>query len=238
MKKKAGSFIQEKLVKSNLLGVGGAGIYVGLAIGLLLYFVFPRWIGYGWGIAAYVVALAAIYIAIRVIERPSSWGNFEKLKKGVDAETRVGNIIEYAVTAESCAVAHSVTGIAKVVGDIDHIVATPVAIWVIETKFKAVPSNKFNEVLNRIATNVDVVRQWAPGSPPVRGCLVLAYEETEFKKKIFEGNKENGGIENITVYTQVSLATFRHELREEARGELSLDQQIAKRVWKLGHVTE
>lgn len=237
MKKNAGSFIQGKLVKSTLLGVGGAGIYVGLAIGLLLYFVFPRWIGYGWGFAAFVVALAAIYIAIRVIERPSSWGNFENLKKGVDAETRVGNIIEYAITAESCAVAHSVTEIAKV-GDIDHIVATPVAIWVIETKYKAVPPNKLNEVLNRIATNVDAVRQWAPGSPPVRGCLVLAYEETEFKKKIFEGNKKNGGIEKITVYTRDSLATFRREMREEARGRRSLDQQIAKRVWKLGRVTE
>lgn len=238
MKKNAGSFIRGKLVKSTLLGVGGAGIFVGLAIGLLLYFVFPRWIGYGWGFAAYVVALAAIYIAIRVIERPSSWGNFENLEKGVDAETRVGNIIEYAITAESCAVAHSVTEIARVVGDIDHIVATPGAIWVIETKYKAVPPNKFNKVLNRIATNVDAVRQWAPGSPPVRGCLVLAYEETEFKKKIFEGNKKNGGIEKITVYTQDSLATFRHEMREEARGRRSLDQQIAKRVWKLGRVTE
>ena len=237
MKKIAGSFVRRKLFESALLSTGGAGIYVGLAIGLVIYLVFPRWISYGWGFAAYVIALAASYIAIRVMERPSSWWNFENLKKGVDAETRVGQIIEYAITAENCAVAHSVTEIAKV-GDIDHIVATPVAIWVIETKYKRVPVSSFNEVLNRIAANVDAVRQWAPGGPPVRGCLVLAYEETDPKKKIVEGNKWNGGIEKITVYTEESLATLMREIRQEARGTRLLDEQITKGIWKLGRVTE
>ena len=237
MKKIAGSFVRGKLVKSALLSMGGAGIYAGLAIGLLIYFVFPRWISYGWGFAAYVIALAAIYIAIRVMERPSSWWNFENLKKGVDAETRVGQIIEYAIRADNCAVAHSVTEIAKV-GDIDHIVATPVAIWVIETKYKRVPASSFSEVLNRIAANVDAVRQWAPGSPPVRGCLVLAYEETDPKKKIFEGKTWSGGIEKITVYTQESLPTLMGKIRQEAHCTLLLDEQIAKGIWKLGCVTE
>ena len=177
MRENAGAFVRRKLVKSSLLGVGGAGILFGLTIGLLIYYVFPRWIGYGWGLVAYTVALVAVYIAIRVIERSSSWWNFENLKKGVDAETRVGQIIEFAITAKGCAVAHSITEIAKV-GDIDHIVATPVAIRVIETKYRRVPRDSFNEVLNRIAANVDAVRRWAAGGPPVRGCLVLAYEET------------------------------------------------------------
>ena len=231
MRKNAGSFVRGKLVKSGLLSMGGAGILFGLAIGLLFYFVFPRWIGYSWGFAAYVVALAAIYIVIRVIERPSSWWNFENLKKGVDAETRVGQIIEYAITAENCAVAHSVTEIAKV-GDIDHIVATPGRIWVIETKYKKVPKKTFPKVLSRIATNTDAVREWAPAGTHVRGCLVLAYE-TEKSKKSFSHGKEK-----ITVYTEDSLATLMREMREEARGKWSPDEQIAKDIWKLGHVTE
>ena len=236
MKKIAGSFVRRKLFESALLSTGGAGIYVGLAIGLVIYLVFPRWISYGWGFAAYVIALAASYLAIRVMERPSSWWNFENLKKGVDAETRVGQIIEYAITAENCAVAHSVTEITKV-GDIDHIVATPVAIWVIETKYKRVPKSLFDKVLNRIAANVDAVRQWAPGSPPVRGCLVLAYEETD-TKKTRTGKNLDGGIEKITVYTKESLCTLKGKIRQEAQGPGSLDKQVAKGIWELGRVTE
>ena len=237
MRRNAGAFVRRKAVQSGLLGVSGAGIFFGLAIGLLIYYVFPRWIGYGWGLVAYTVALVAVYIAIRVIERPSSWWNFENLEKGAYAETRVGQIIEYAITARNCAVAHSVTEIAKV-GDIDHIVATPAAIRVIETKYRRVPPSSFNEVLNRIAANVDAVREWAPGGAPVRGCLVLAYEETELKKTVYEGNKGNGGVEKITVYTQDSLVALMREMREEARGGPTLDEQLARDIWKLGHVTE
>ena len=135
MRRNAGSFVKGKLIKSALLGTSGAGILFGLAIGLLFYAVFPRWIGWGWGFAAFMAALAAVYIAIRIVERPSSRWNFENLRKGGDAENRVGQIIEYAITARNCAVAHSVTAIAKV-GDIDHLVATPAAVWVVETKYK------------------------------------------------------------------------------------------------------
>ncbi|MCY4098848.1 MAG: hypothetical protein OXF40_11410, partial [Rhodospirillales bacterium] len=59
----------------------------------------------------------------RIDQLPGRW-NFDNFRKGWKAENRVGQAIGYAVTAENCAVAHSVTEIAKV-GDIDHIVATP-----------------------------------------------------------------------------------------------------------------
>ena len=85
----------------------------------------------------------------------------DNLEKGVDAETRVGQIVEYAITAENCAVAHSVTMIARV-GDLDHIVATPVSVWVIETKYRRVSKKSFSKVLSRIAANTDAVRQWVP----------------------------------------------------------------------------
>ena len=50
------------------------------------------------------------------------------------AERNVGGLIEYGITAPGCAIAHSVTEIAEI-GDIDHLVATPGCLWVVETKY-------------------------------------------------------------------------------------------------------
>ena len=203
---------------------------MGLSIAPLFYLV-DIWAGRIWAVAVYLGTAAVVYIVVSRLDRPSSRWNFDNMQKGLDAETRVGQIIEYAITAKDCAVAHSVTDIAKV-GDIDHIVATPGGIWVIETKYKKVPKKDFPEVLNRIAANTDAVREWAPAGTHVRGCLVLAYETEKAKKSRSHGN------EKIAVYTQDSLAALMRELREEARGRRSLGEQIAKDIWKLGRITE
>ena len=200
---------------------------MGLGIAPLFYLV-AIWFGLFWGIAAWMATCVTVWVAVRTLDRPSYRWNWDNLKKGVDAETRVGQIIEYAITAEYCAVAHSVTEIAKV-GDIDHIVATPKGIWVIETKYKRVPEKFFPGVLSRIAANTVAVRQWAPAETPVRGCLVLAYEK-EIKRRNFSHGKEK-----ISAFTPEMLM---REMRREARGRRSLDERIAKDIWKLGHVTE
>ena len=232
----AGSFIRDKMVRLALYCAAGAGGLLGLAIGMLFYTVFPRWIGFGWGLVAFATTAVVVFlIVIRVLDRPSYRWSLDNLKKGVDAETRVGRIIERAITANNCAVAHSVTEIAKI-GDIDHIVATPVAVWVIETKYKKVPKEQFSKVLHRIATNMNAVRQWAPDKTTVRGCLVLAYEHKSVKKQAW-GKNENGGIENISVYARLSLDTFEQEMRKEAGKTPSLDERIAKKIWRLGSAT-
>ena len=240
MKRNAGSFLRGKRNKLVLLSTGGAGIYFGLTIGFVLYAVFPNWIGYGWGVAAFMTALAGIYIAIRIVDRPSSRWNLKNLRKGEDAEIRIGQVIEYAIIAEFCAVAHGVTEIAKG-GDIDHLVATPVRVWVIETKNRKVPEQKFSLVLDRIANNVDTVRKWAQRlaltETPVRGCLVLAFEN-KIGKDTYEGSNENGGKENITVYTEDSLDKLFREIREEARYSRSLDERIVKEIRRLGRDVE
>ena len=227
MRRNAGSFVREKMVRLSMLGIAGAGIVMGLVIGLL-FTIIGKWIGFYWGLAAYIATGAAVYFAVRILDRPSFRWNVDNLGKGVDAETRVGQIIEYAITAKNCAVAHSVTTIATV-GDIDHIVATPVAVWVLETKYKRVPEKSFPEVLSRIAANADAVRQWAPAGTPVQGGLVLAYE-TDIKRRDFSHGKEK-----ITAYTPVLLM---REMRREARKRRSLDERITKDIWELGRVAE
>lgn len=230
MRRNAGSFVRGKMVQLGMLGTAGVGVLMGLGITPLFYVV-DIWAGLIWAVAAYLGTFVVVYILVRRLVRPSDRWNLDNWRKGADAETRVGQTIEYAITAENCAVAHSVTEIAKV-GDIDHLVATPVAIWVIETKYQRVPSKSFPEVLRRIAANTNAVREWAPAGTLVRGCLVLAYETKNAKKSYSHGK------ERIAAYTEDSLPTFMDKLRTEARSRRSLDERIAEDIWKLGHVTE
>ena len=204
---------------------------MGIGIGLLFYAVFPPWPDSYWGVVAYVVAAGVPLSAAWLMERPAFWWNLENLRKGEEAETYVGQLVEYALTAEHCAVAHAVTAIAAV-GDIDHLVATPAAVWVIETTYRRVPKKSFPAMLERIAANMAAVRQWFPAGTPVRGCLVLAYE-SEIKRRLYSHGKEQ-----IPVYTRDSLGMLIREIREEARGRQSLDEQVAKDIWKLGRVAE
>ncbi len=228
MKKTAGHFLQDRMAQLTKLGMAGGGVLVGLGIGGLL-FLADRWINPLGVIVLYVASAAAVYFAVRVLDHPKFKWNLSNLEKGASAERHVGHAIEYAITARNCAVAHSVTKIAKV-GDIDHIVATPVAVWVIETKYKKVPKKHFSDVLKYIAANTDAVRQWAPDGTIVRGCLVLAHD-SERGKKIFHSGKEK-----ITAYfTPKQLV---QEIRAEAATEQSLDEQVKKDVRKLGQVAE
>lgn len=230
MMKIAGSFPRAKRIRLLMWGMMGAGSLLGLSAGLLFSAAEP-WIGPFGLIGLYAAAASAVYVAVRALDRPLSRWNVDNLIKGERAEERVGQAIGYAITAKDCAVAHAITDIAKV-GDIDHIVATPAAIWVIETKYKKVPSDIYPEVLRRIASNTEAVRKWAPAGRPVRGCLVLAYEPKKFKPSALAGK------EKIAVYTQKTLVDFRLKLREEARGQEVADEQIARDIWNLGKVAE
>ena len=124
--------------------------------------------------------------------------------------------------------AHSVTAIARV-GDIDHLVATPLRLWVIETKYRHVPREHFPEVLRRLAENTSAVWKWAPPGTPVRACLVLA-TGSEPKRKTYDY-----GTEPVVVHTPKSLA---RELKAEAAKERMIDERVAAKVWKLGRVAE
>ena len=142
MRRNVGSFVQSKLTSLSMLAIGGVGMAMGISIGLLFYWVFPPWPASYWGVVAYVGTAGVLLSAVWLMERPAFRWNLENLWKGVKAETRVGQIVEYAITAENCAVAHAVTEIAAV-GDIDHLVATPVAVWVIERSTSGCPRNVF-----------------------------------------------------------------------------------------------
>ena len=202
----------------------GAGALAGLSAGAVFYQSIGARLGGLAGLGAVLVVAMAGWLSIRPLQRrrSSNPGNDER------AEPRAGQAIEHALTAPHCAVARSVNAIAKV-GDIDHLVATPVRLWVIETRSRRVPRERFPEVLRRIADNTTAVWEWAPAGTPVRGCLVLA-NDARPQRKTFDYGKEP-----VVVHTPASLA---RELETEARTERMVDEHVAASVRELGQTPE
>ena len=225
MRRNAGSFVREKLLKQSSYVLVGGGILLGLGIGSLAHYS-GIWIDFPWSSVPFLAVGLVALTSVHFLQRGSKRWSIKNLEKGLAAESRVGQIIELAITTENCAVSHSVTSISKV-GDIDHLVATPISLWVIETKYKKVPRQEFPKVLSRIAANTKEVRQWAPEGTIVRGCLVLAYES-----KIRRRKYENRG-EEITAYTPQLLF---EEMRDEVRQEQLLERKIAPEIWNLSRV--
>ena len=228
MRRSAGAFVRRRQMELMLPMVAGAGALGGLGVGQALPPLIGIWFDGVWRSVAVtvvvMVALGVFWLVFRSLER----GRLKRWEKGEDAEVRTGHAIEYAVTAPDCAVAHSVTEIARV-GDIDHLVATPVRLWVIETKYRRVPPKQFPKVLQRLAANTTAVRAWAPAGTPVRGCLVLARESRINRKTYDSGN------ESIAAHTPESLW---RELRAEAGRKREVDGRVAADIWKLGQIVE
>ena len=181
-------------------------------------------LGAEWTIS-FVLLPAAVLLGAALHKLAKGW-RLPDMRKGAHAEERVGLAIEYALTRERCAVAHNVEKIARV-GDIDHLVATPSGLWVVETKHALVPGAEFPETLRRIALNVGAVRDWAPGMR-VTGCLVFAAGRGVPPKPTYEW-----GTEQIRCFH--SAESLMREVRAEARSEGG-SSNIAPRVWRLGKV--
>ena len=114
MRRNAGAYLRYKSTMLLLLLAAGGGIIVGLGLGYVLHQMMGVWLdGVSTSVAmggAILVVIAAFWIVFRSVERE----RLQRLEKGESAEVRTGQTIEYAITAPNCAVAHSVTDIARV----------------------------------------------------------------------------------------------------------------------------
>ncbi|MCY3810525.1 MAG: nuclease-related domain-containing protein [Gammaproteobacteria bacterium] len=146
------------------------------------------------------------------------------MRAGARAEEKVGEAIEYALTRTGCAVAHGVTSIASE-GDIDHLVATPARLWVVETKSGRLPKKAFATALRRVARNVEGVRKWAPGSD-VRGALVFAGTEPVKARASYGSRSE-------TIRCFGDRESLMRELRRETEEEQSGNADLVRSVWEL-----
>ena len=183
-----------------------------------------EWLGTGLAIV-FVLLPGATLLGAALYQLAKGW-RLPDMGKGAHAEETIGQAIGYALTRERCAVAHHVERIARV-GDIDHLVATPRGLRVIETKHGRVPSSMFPETLRRIALNVQAVRNCVPGMR-VTGCLVFVTGSGKPPKPGYEW-----GTETIRCFG--NAASLMRELKAEARCEGG-SSEMARRVWQLGKV--
>ena len=210
----AGDYLQTEFL-GEALGPFPAAL---LGVGMLLGVAIALWV------AAYVTVVAG---TTAVVGSLFLWGwrrrRRDALRKGYVAERQIGRALEQAITAKGCAIAHNVTAVMDS-GDIDHIVATPQSVWVIETKYRRVPNDSFPKVLSRLHACRGRVEALLPRGTPVRSCLVLAYEEDGVKRE----------RDGILVYNN---ETFRDEflarLRDERQGPVAVDQRISGTIWRL-----
>ena len=211
-----------------------AGIGFGLLIAALLHVALSysslRWHHWPFLILAGIFVVLSAILSERAFarDRRDSQQIGDK-KKGLDAETRIGDLFDYAIVARCCAVAHNVKKIAEVVGDIDHIVLTPARLWVVETKSEWLRDKEFQEALRRIAANVKAVRKWARGAE-VQGYLALASKD-KFRGKT---HYDKAG-EKILVGGRDSLLK---KLRDDTRARQAVDCSLVRRVWDLGKTGE
>ena len=202
-----------------LIGVG-CGFVAGLGVGGELEL---SWAGAAeWG--AVLAGIAACLWTARVLARR----RLDGLETRGETDTCARQAIERALTAPGCAVAHSVRSIART-GTIDHLVATPLRLWLIETKHEDVPREQFPAVLRQVAQHTSAAWKWAPPGTPVRGCLVLAKGPMPGRRTCDYGHKP------VVLHTPASLA---RELAAEASQERMIDERVAADVWKLGRVPE
>ena len=120
MRRQPGSWLHRRFLMRGVAAVAGAALLFGIAIGTWAHMLLPELAELMTGVYVFGSIVGAAALAM-VGVGPRSRSNIEK---GMDAEMRVGQAIDYAVAAPRCAVAHNVTKIAKY-GDIDHIVLTP-----------------------------------------------------------------------------------------------------------------
>ena len=227
MKRNPGEWLRSRILDRNqdvaLWTMAGTAWLLGAVVAL---WVAPGLKSLGqW--AALIAALlpGAVFLGFAWYLEKRGW-RVSDMRKGARAEEKVGQAIEFALTRDTCAVAHHVgdEGIARV-GDIDHLVATPDGLWVIETKHGRVPKSQFRETLRRIAANVEGVRKWSP-SVRVTGCLVFASKQGEPPKPTYEHGKE-------TIRAFDGRDALMRELREKAQGTGG-SRKLARRVWELG----
>ena len=221
MRRSVAAFVRRWRLELPVIMAVVAGALIGLAAGALFQRLSGATPGGASALGAVLVGAAALVLCIRSLERRRP-GNPEK------GETNARRAIELALSAPDCAVAHAVTSIARI-GEIDHLVATPVRLWVIEARDRPVLHEQFPEVLQRLADITTAVWQWAPAGTPVRACLVLV-SDTRPRRKTFDYGKEP-----IVVHTPASLS---RELKSEARTERVIDERVAVSVRELARIRE
>ena len=219
MRRNAGQYLREKI--QDRVVMGGGSVVCGLA--WLFGAALPT-LGAPWWLAG---VGGAVLVAWGIANLRRGWRR-DHMKKGARAEERAGYAIERALMRGDCAVAHNVTDPEIAAnGDIDHLIATPGRIWVVETKAGRIPPAQFPERLERIAANVKRVRTWSGQVAKVEGVLVFAGDRSERARAHVDSHGER-----IRCFPDTDALT--RALRDQAGGGPAQSGVLAGRIWQLG----
>lgn len=164
-----------------LWSLAAVGFLLGVVVGFVLIWVVAQ--GVHRGAAAVVGVVGLVPVAglaiVHIGLHRTRWSLVNNLK-GLKAERYVGQSIQDALLAGNCTVVHGVDllpGIAGLRGGIDHVVATPRSVYVVETKWRPVPKEGVNRVVREVDAKAQLMRAWLEKHGhhvPVEGRLVLA----------------------------------------------------------------
>ena len=227
LKRNPGAYLRQRSLRQGLLFISFALVGLAWLVPLvILWFIVPHaLLALSWKLILVVLlGVICVIVALACMQRleKGQW-RFDNMLKGADAEERIGHAIEWALSSYACAAAHNVLDLGSG-GDIDHLIATPETLWVIETKVNRVKKRYFNDLLRSIARNIDDVRNRWPNIT-VKGCLVYANDAGDVDDHYDYGDKK------ILCYP--NPAALAHALRRVARKERTDSTDIATSVWKL-----
>lgn len=177
-----------------------------------------------WGAAIVMLgALGALCVYLWRID--ATWG------RGLEAERQVGDLIEHAVAGQGCAFAHDVKGALGGPGNVDHVVMTPLGIWVVETKSRWLSKGRFPQALRQVAENVHRVGRHLDTSLPVRGALVIADRSKDSLELDHDWNGEPVRVFGAKKFWSLLRRECEHDRNI---GQPSETAKTEKMVWSLG----
>ena len=210
-KKAAGSWVRwemlTRIVSAGMLAMAAFGFGIGFMLrGPPALDALDQTIA-TWGVVAMMsLVCGALYVFGGRIE--STW------RAGWDAERRVGDLIERAIVEAGCAFAHDVKEALGGSGNVDHVVMTPVGVWVVETKAHWLSPRRFPAALGQAANNARRVRHHLKTPLPVRAALVIA----ERADGPFERDHDwEGGGEGVRCDDVLARAARRTSARSRRR---------------------
>lgn len=170
VRREAGAWLQARLEDAFLQAAYWLAFFLGIASSAVLVWVHKDHANALAGTLITMAGAGAFSLCAMVYALFRGYG-VRNMRKGARSERRVGHAIEYALTAQGCAVAHNVTRLGG--GDIDHLVLTPRGIYVVETKSGFVPKKAFPRLLTRLSDRAATIRRLMPHFP-VQAVLVFA----------------------------------------------------------------
>ena len=227
-KNAAGSWLRRemlrRLISVSMLAMTTIGFGLGFTVRSLPVFDALDGTIATWGIVA-MMSLVCVVLYVFGGRIESTW------RTGSDAESQVGDLIEYAMVESGCAFAHDVREALGGSGNVDHVAMTPAGVWVVETKARWLSKRRFPAALGQAANNARRVRRHLRTPLPVRAALVIA----ERVDGTFERNHDWEG-EPVKVF---DAKTFWRTLRKERRQGRAIQrfpdsQRVERMVWNLG----